>query len=103
MEIRKLGHRILFEGPDHLYIGSSAVGLSRVFSSSHVQVKQALETCTQLEVIPCANLEEARFLEARLITTHKPKFNLSPPAHKYMHNHSHYVDEVYIFDYSQDK
>lgn len=66
---------VIRKGTDYLYVGSTINGLRRVLSPSHRSAAAAIEDCSHLELIPCADYNEARAMQARLIREHKPKLN----------------------------
>lgn len=65
---------IALRGNGVLYIGSSAIGFSRVFDAEHHN-KSFQAECDRLLVYPCRSEKAARELEGVLIRTLKTKYN----------------------------
>lgn len=62
-----------------LYIGSTALGLSRVFDARHESSHESRKLGAELHLITCKTAVEAQALEQDLIYALKPRYNIVIP------------------------
>lgn len=77
-EIYRLAGPIVYcwiKDEKYLYIGSSKNGLGRTLAPGHNASIKSLVIGADLEIIPCASIDEARKLESEMILKNNPEFN----------------------------
>lgn len=79
--LNKPGVYVFWRDCERIYVGSSANLAKRPAKRDrgHASRWQAILVATRTELIPCESLVKARQLEERIITEHRPIYNLRTP------------------------
>lgn len=60
---------------EYLYIGSTKYGMSRIYNHNVINRKEKIQDRDIIHLIEIDTIEEAKILEQKLISEHKPRYN----------------------------